>query len=277
MATDTQMTKQESQKLSASERFTNLVIKEYKAVLKIADEKGFNYDKLEEDYKEFQDDLAKEAEEAEVSVGKYYKLVFGDYATEKSIKPYVDEYLKAVAYQEALEEEYKPSEDELKKYYEENKDDWDQVDYRMIEITAEKKDDEAALKAAKELAEKIQSSVKSEDDFKKQYEEHATGEEEDKENKDPSLVEGAYKGSVVEEVGEWLFDSKRKEGDMTIVEDEDNDTYTVVYFIKKYYDDDNDESMEYTIIGNKYSELVNPYIKDMKVDNKSNRIKMLGK
>lgn len=255
-------------------------IKEYKAVLKLADENNFNYDKLEEDYKSFSEDVSEAAQENDMSVKQYYKAVFGKYATADSIKPYVDEYLKAVAYQDSLAETLKASDSDVKEYYEKNKDDYDMVDYRALEIAAENKEDEASLKEAKEKAEEFKALIKSEDDFKKHYEDYAAEDDEEKKeeekNEDPSLLSKVYKSQLTEDIAEWLFDSERKEGDIVIVEDTENGKYIVMYFIKRDYDDDNDENIANVILSNRYSEKVEPYVKEMQFEDKSGRIKMLG-
>jgi hypothetical protein len=38
-------------------------------------------------------------------------------------------------------------------------------------------------------------------------------------------------------VAEWLFDSSRKAGDTTVIEDTSNNAYYVVYFVRRYLDD----------------------------------------
>ena len=53
-----------------------------------------------------------------------------------------------------------------------------------------------------------------------------------------SLRENATKISLTTQMGEWLFDSARKEGDTTILEDNTGHQYYVLAFEKRYRDED---------------------------------------
>ena len=94
------------------------------------------------------------------------------------------------------------------------------------------------------------------------------------ESDDASLKSKTKKSSADNVIADWLFDSDRKAGDITVIEDKDNNQYYVVYFISRDYDSSNDTTIGQTVLSNKYSELIKGYTDNMKVDNKKNRIKM---
>lgn len=253
-------------------------LKEYKALIKAADEKGFNYETQDADYEEFKSNVKKYAEESEVSEKEYYKLTFGKYATASSIEEYVFEYLKAAAYQEQLMEDYKPSDEEVEEFYEKNKDDYDDVTYRSLEIKAEVEDNEEALAAAKAKAkaDEMVSLVDSEDKFASLCKEYTTSDDPSVyDDKDASLKKDALKSSVSEDIGKWLFAAERKKGDIIALEDKTNSRYVVLYFIDRGYDEDNDEVISSKIVSDRYSEFIKPYTDAITVEDKAHRIKEL--
>ena len=91
---------------------------------------GFDYATGDDDYTDFTKQISDAASESGKSVADYYKQSFGQYATEKNVKKYVMEYLKANAYQSKLTEGMTATEAEVREYYDEHKDTYDQVDYR---------------------------------------------------------------------------------------------------------------------------------------------------
>ncbi len=249
-------------------------IKEDKALLKAADEAGYSYDKADEDYEEFQNNVSEAASDSGVSVSDYYKSAFGKNATESSIKEYVSEYLKAAAYQEKLQTDLAATDSEIKDYYEEHKDSYDDIDYRVFKIAAGS-DDDTAKEQAKNNANEMLEKITDEDTFAQMCKEYATDDEKATyEDSSASLKSNIKKSSAESAISDWLFDSERKAGDKTVIEDSDNNQYYVVYFINRDYDSSNDTSIANTVLSTKYSDLISSYTDNMKVDNKKNRIKM---
>lgn len=252
-------------------------MKEYNALLNLAEEKKFDYTDADADYEEFIKNVKEAAEKAKVSVSKYYKDTFGAYATKSSVDKYIREYLKATAYEEKLYDEKKPNDNEIKAYYEDHKDDYDMVDYRSVYVRAENKNDETALADAKRRATEFAASITSEETFVDNCIDYVAKDDVETYSKDEgSLMSDTYKGSLNTKEAEWLFSADRKKGDVTIIEDEANSQYEVLYFISREYDTDNNETIRSTIYGERYEELMKPYIDAVKIENKNNRIKMLG-
>lgn len=252
-------------------------MKEYKALLNMAEEKEFDYTDADADYEEFMKNVKEAADEAKISLSKYYKSTFGAYATNSSIDKYIREYLKATAYGEKLYDDNKPGDDDINEYYEENKDDYDNVTYRSVYIKATVEDDETALADAKTRATEFAASVISEETFVDNCIDYVAEDDVDTYSEAKgSLVEDKYKSAMSTDEADWLFSTDRKKGDVTVIEQKSNSRYEVIYFISRDYDLDNNEVIRSTIYSKRYEELITPYIDAIKVENKYNRIKMLG-
>ncbi len=239
-------------------------IKEVKALADEAKKKGFVYDS-EEDYKELIQGMEDSAQAASVTTGEYYKRVYGSYATVNNIEPFLKENLLASAYRESLTEENSPKEEEVKKYYEENKNSYDLVDYRSFAFSSDIGEDSLeeeknkAMEEIKKKAQAMEEKRKAGEDFEALCIENANEEQkslyENAEGKG-SLTEGGSYGGTPVVLGEWLFDEGRKRGDLTTLPDESNNQYYVVEFVKRYYDETKNETIKNTIANEKVSQLV---------------------
>lgn len=210
------------------------------ALLEDAEEKGFVHDTTTE-YEEGIASIEEAAKTAGASVSDYYKSMFGKYATKNNVAPFMKESLLASAYYSEMLEVNKPSEEEVKAYYEENKQSYDKVDYRSFVFRsdlAEDASDEDIEKAMKELKEKADTFVNAREDgtdFKKLCVQNAS--EEDKanyesEDSDASLKEGSYYSSVPYAISDWLYDDARVEGDLAAIEDEFTDRWILAPKLK---------------------------------------------
>ena len=201
---------------------------------------GFTYD-ASKDYAEYEESLRTAAADAGMTEKDYIRQTFGTFATASRLKGYVMEALETGAYYDAVAEEKTPSDGDIQAYYEENKDDYDSVDYRIITVNAElptepteladpvddaeDTDEEtvyqpseaeiaAAMEIAKAEAEKAEATVRTEGDTR----------------------ENMKKSDVLSHYRDWLFDSERKAGDTTIVENSSSHLYYVVSFENRYLD-----------------------------------------
>ncbi|MCM1025096.1 MAG: hypothetical protein NC432_01590 [Roseburia sp.] len=207
---------------------------------------GFTYD-VTQDYKEYLETLKNAAAEAGSTVKDYYKECYGPYATASRLKGLICESLETAAYYGQLTEEKAPGDEEIEAYYEENKDSYDSVDYRLITVNAELPTEPT------ELADPVET------------EEGAEGEETDTEaayepseaeiafamtvaqkeaesaletiSTEGELRENVLRSSVVSQLRDWMFDSERKAGDTTVVENETSHLYYAVEFVKRYRDE----------------------------------------
>lgn len=245
-----------------------------KVLLDDAKATGFVYDTTS-DYESFKSSLESAAKEAGVSIKDYYKAMYGTYATEKNIKQYaVDGYVSG-AYESELHELNKPTDDEITAYYEENKSDYDKVDYRIFTFTAEvsadaSEDDISAIMAELKIkAETMKAQREAGEDFEALCTQYASEDDlanyEDEET-EYSLLENYSKSSISSNyndlLSDWLFEEARSNGNITVIEDTDDNSYYVVEFVQRLYD----ESSHDTISSKIADERVNEYL-DAKIVN----------
>ena len=228
-------------------------IAQNKGLAKEAKAAGFAYDTTEE-YSEFIEALKEAATEADTTTKEYIQRMYGVYATQSRVKPFLEESLYVAAYTDEIAESLNPSQDEIQTYYEENKASYDSVDYYILQVDAElptepteladpvepaegdnaeagadgsngetavyqpsEAEIAAAMEIAKAEAEKAEKSIKT------------TGEL-------MTNVKSATTVSTAYSVSSWLFDEERKAGDTTVIEDTTNHRYYVVGFEDRYLD-----------------------------------------
>lgn len=230
-------------------------IKQNKALIAEAEAEGFEYDTTE-DWEEYQESLKSQAAEAGVSLSAYVKSSFGSYATLGRLKNAICDTMIASAYSEKIAEEKAPTEEEIVAYYEENKDDYDSVDYRLIQIDAELPTEPTELadpveeetESTEEASDATESTEETEEEVYEPSEaeiEAAMAEAKKKAEeaeatvaKDGELREDYSKVILNSLYSDWLFDASRKAGDTTVVEDTTNNRYYVVAFEKRYLPED---------------------------------------
>lgn len=258
-------------------------IKQTRVMVKEAGDTGFAYDDTE-DYNNFLNSIQSYADNAGVSVKEYYKQNFGEYATQKNIEPFVRENLLASAYYNHLLEENAATDEEVSAYYDEHKQDYDKVDYRSFIFSAElagDADDAAISDAMKELEGKANAMMearKAGEDFEALCAENASEDAkanyEDAES-EYSLTEGRYYAGTSSVISEWLYEDGRKEGDITVLADETNHQYYVVEFVKRYFDEADNENIANTIASQRTSEYVSGLVEKCQVTDVKGELKYL--
>ncbi|MCM1134517.1 MAG: hypothetical protein NC400_02980 [Clostridium sp.] len=258
-------------------------IKQTRVMVKEAGEKGFAHDDAEE-YADFTSQLQTYADNAGVSIKEYYKQSFGDFATPKNIEPFVRENILASAYYNHLIEENAASDEEVAAYYEEHKQDYDKVDYRSFIFTAElaeDADEDAVSSAMDELKKEADAMMKARqegEDFEalclENADEDAKSNYEDAES-EYSLTEGRYYAGTSSIMADWLYEDGRKEGDITVLEDESNHQYYVVEFVKRYFDEADNENIADTIASSRASEYMAGLVENCQVVDVKGELKYL--
>lgn len=195
-------------------------LKYNKALLNEAEAAGFTYDTTK-DYEQFAAAMKQSASQQSVTVNKYYKLNFGKYATASNVKPFVEESYFVEAYYTQVANQKGAGEDEILAYYEENKKEYDRVNYLYTEIAAEVAEDATEDEVATAMAD---AKTKAEAALE------VIGEE-------GTQVNDMLYGSVHSTFRDWMFDEARAEGDSTMVEDADSNKYYVVMYQDRYRDD----------------------------------------
>ena len=240
-------------------------IKETKALLEDADTNGFIYDSADADYDEFIGKIKDAASEADTSYSDYLKQIFGKRATEKRVKEFLKDYLKSTAYQEHLTETLAATDSEVSAYYEDNKDTYDKFEYRIFTVKADSSDSDD-MDVAKNKANAFAAGVSTELDFISQCRVYAEAGDETYADDEASLVSETKKSNVEEACADWIASSDRKEGDLTVIEDDDNSFFYIVYYISRSYDGSDDDTIKSTLFNQKYSEYINKYTDEYTVD-----------
>lgn len=210
-------------------------IQNTKAMKAEAQAAGFAYN-TDEEYEETMADLRDRAKENGATLNKYMKSIFGSYATESRLERVIREGILTTAYYEQMADSSAPSDAEIDSYYDENKNNYDVVDYYLNIVTAElptaapdgsvpldengnevayqptEEEIAAAMEAAEKEAQNAVDDIQTEDNFH----------------------EAQSYSSINYLISSWLFDEARTEGDTTVVEDSTSHRYLVAGFGKRY-------------------------------------------
>ena len=229
-------------------------IRTSKAVMKAAKAEGFEYDTTEE-YAKFQENIREQAASSSVSTDNYLKSLYGSYATMGRIEKYVKDGLYMSAYLSHVREEKQPGEADILAYYEENKDSYDSVDYRVVQIDAELPTEPTELadpqpEETEDAEDSSEAGTEGEGEDEEPYQPsdaeieaameaaHEKAVEAEKTiETDAELVENTTRSNLNYNYSSWLFDAERTEGETTVIEDSTNHAYYVVQFVKRYRDD----------------------------------------
>ena len=219
-------------------------IKQSKSLKKDAEANGFTAD-VQKDYDTFIQNQKDAASEMGLSYSEYIKKAFGPYATEKRITPFVKEAAMVSQYYDKVEAEKKPTDEDMEKYYAENSQSYDSVNYRLFTIDAE------LPTAPTELADPVEEAEENaENGEEKEYEpseaeiqkamEDAKAVAESKLEtvaEEGERTEGARYSTLVTVLRDWLFEDGRKAGDKEIIEDSSYNRYYVIWFEARYRDE----------------------------------------
>lgn len=205
-----------------------------KALISEAKANGFEYD-TKTDTDDHIENLKQAAANADMTVGNYVKAYFGKYATLKNIRPFIEESYYASKYYAEVGKQKAAGDEEITAYYEENKDTYDSVDYKVTEVAAnipegeETTDAEGNKTTADPTEEQIAEAMKA---AKAQADEKL-----ETIDADGELKENVKRSAAASVCRDWLFDAARQAGDTTVIEDETNHKYYVLQFEKRYLDD----------------------------------------
>lgn len=212
-----------SDTLTFQDFFTQMAIENIvnnKALREKAEAEGFTYDTAA-DYADFEERLKSAASEAGVTEKDFIRSNYGTFATLSRISGFVKDSLYLSAYYDSIMDARTPSNEEAESYYSENADEYDSVDYRLLTIDAElseaptEEETTAAMAEAKKEAEGALKTVAAEGE----------------------LNENVTSTYVPYLLRDWLFDSSRKAGDTTVIENTSANSYYVVAFENRYLDE----------------------------------------
>ncbi len=217
-------------------------LKRSKALKQDAEKNSFVHDTLEEEYQEFMEDVTQAASDEGMKTTEYLKGLFGPYATASRIEDYVKEGLVVSAYNDKITKDNAPSEEEITSYYEENKDEYDSVDYKQVIVKAELPTEPT------ELADPVEEGSETDEDaaytpseaeIEKAMELALAQAEEAQETvaDDGELQENVRRVNADVIIKDWLFAEERKASDTVVLRDDDYHQYYVLSFEKRYRDE----------------------------------------
>lgn len=170
-------------------------------LLQEAKKAGFTVSKedLDSAWNEFDAKLKEYAGNVGTSVEKYSKDAYG--VKYNKLKEIYKENVIAQKYLEKLLSDMQVDEQELKAYYEENKDTFNYNTVRHILIKCDENADEATVEEKKKLAQSILDRVNNGEDFAELAKEYS----EDGGSKDNGGLYDVKKGQMVKEFEDWTF------------------------------------------------------------------------
>ncbi len=197
---------------------------------------------------------------------------FGQGASEDALRPILNRMFLATDYTRSHPKEIKVTNDDVKAYYEEHKDDFDFVAYHTVMVQPIKKveaqTDEAGQQGskaqftdeekaeAKQKAEEILAKSTSEDAYITAAKDFVATWSDDERNalmnaatnKDDVTYRKDVRSSIAnKEVADWLFNAERKGGDKAVIES--GNYYFVVYYIAREQDNEHLPSVRHILFG----------------------------
>ncbi len=247
-------------------------ITDTKAMLDDAKSAGYVYENEDADYQAFVDGFALQAEQSQLSFDDYLKSCFGLYATQERLEPFVRESMYVSGYANKLKEDFAPTDEEVASYYEENKNNYDTITYKVYsfvaDTTGEKTEEEleAAMTEMEVKANEMKESCLAGEDFQTLGHAYdleaakANGDEEELEtSEDDYIISGVTYNSMSTLYADWMYDEARVANDVEVFEDSKNNRYYVVQFVEKVYEETTNE----TIFSKLASEKVVDYKNDL--------------
>lgn len=255
-------------------------IRQYFALADDAKTTGYEYDAAA-DYDEFYTNMESAANEDNMSLKRYLKAAFGDYATKSALKNSIETFLTAQSYYTNLIELNTPSEDEITAHYNENKNDYDTVDYNIFSIAADAGEDAseeeitAAMDAAKAAAEEFASRYTAGEAFSDLCKEYAAEKDaETYEEEDASLRDAATYSNTAAAYRDWLFDAERTAGEVTTIEDSDTDTWYIIAFQTRETPETVNDTISSALASDATQEYVTELIEDYEIIDEKNHLNL---
>ena len=162
------------------------------------------------------------------SADAYLQTAYGPAATMTGYHDFVERYLTASAYLQALVEAKTYTEADISAYFDENADtyaassieksDVNMVNVRHILISVSDTSDETAMEEARTKADEILAEFDAGDKTAESFGELAKEYTDDSNGDEGGLYENITPGQMVTEFNDWCFDESRQPGDTGIVE-----------------------------------------------------------
>lgn len=238
-----------------------VAVQSTKVLVADAKEKGLKFD-VSKEYSSFVDALKSAAKNADEKLNDYLYSLYGPSATLKYLEPIIKDELTAAAYNKHLNTEMTPADADVQAKYDENPDDYDSVDYHVMDFPATleegatEEEIKTAMEEASKKAQEMLDKVNAGEDFETLCETYAREDLRDDfadTETERSLFTGVTKNLSPSTYGSWLFED-RKEGETTLYTDEANHVHHVIKFEKRYMGEKVLENIKSTMASDAVSE-----------------------
>ncbi len=173
--------------------------------------------------------FAQNAAQNGLTVDELFEQFFGPGATEEKLRPLVEKDLLQSLYLKDFYDAYEISDDEIQAEYEANPDNYDLVDFLLVQLDAEISEEDLA-EVQKLLPELTEA------DFAEKLAPFSGKDEKGQEALiTNSLQQGVAKENLIPASADWLFDSDRQAGDTSLVEGAKSQS--ALLFISRYRDE----------------------------------------
>lgn len=206
-------------------------------------------DEAQADLEQTYVDLEAAAKEEGVnSVNQYLRAVMGRGMNLKLYKENMEYYTLAQQYSQEIRNSFTYSASEIRAYYDEHKDTYDMISYRVFFFDGSEGDD--AMAKAETNASAFESAITDEASFATLALRYAPNESKEQyEDTDATLFtySGQALSSYAADYAEWLLDAGRDPGETTVVESTSSSGYYVVYFVDRNDNDYNTKNVRHIL------------------------------
>ncbi len=169
--------------------------------------------------------------------GQSYKSIlrynYGKYITPGLFEELTRKHITAISYAQSINESFTYSDDEISKYYEDNKKDFDVVDYELVTVSgavSSKDADGNDIEVTDEMKKEAMAEAKTNAEAILEAYKNGTVLEDAAENEELGATYSSREDIPYSETDilKWVFDDARKDGDTTIIEGTND--YSVILF-----------------------------------------------
>ena len=200
-------------------------------------ETGYEFD-TDQLYSEFIEQTSRNAFESSVSLDEYLSIHYAEGANKRNFKDVYSRYILIGKYREEKKKNLIPDDATLNKYYTDNKQKFDLVNFRDFIIGAsttsangETVSEETAMNTAKEQAESMFAKIYNQETFLDVCAENGASSRDY--YKTSTLYENIDYDNCPPAIVSWLFDEKRENNAIAVIEDKTNKEYHLVFFINR--------------------------------------------
>lgn len=210
-------------------------------------------------YEAYHKQFETSASDAEMDLEEFVKAVYGNQMKLSDFESILERRFTYLGYQNQLKEGLTADDAEVEAFYEEHKDDYDDVSYRYFTVPYEtvtytepaegeepaegapaseeeaEAQTEANRKAAEETANEMLSRIEDEQSFIELAREYASEEDKEKYEEDDATLVTNGSASSTSPLAEWYKDAARVKGDTAVIDNENNG-YTVMYYLSRERD-----------------------------------------